>query len=220
VSIDRSVAPDGSPVELYLRLSGEREASWIEPTLSPGASVLDLGCGVGRIGTELVRAGHPVTGVDDSPEMLAHAESRGIEPVLADLMGLDLGCTFDAVLLLSHLINEADPQRRHGFWSAAAGHVDRGGLVVVERHHPDWIRDARPGLSHVQGADIELHDLEHRAGGLRASVTYRIADLSFTQSFDAVALDEAALGAEAAVHGLRFVRWLDDAEELGLLTTT
>ena len=37
----------------------------------PGASILELGCGTGRILWPLAALGHPVTGVDDSPEMLA-----------------------------------------------------------------------------------------------------------------------------------------------------
>ncbi len=216
---DPAVAPDGSPVELYLRLSGEREAAWILPALPPASSVLDLGCGVGRIGVELAAAGHRVTGVDDSPEMLGHAESRGIEAILADLIGLELGRRFDAVLLLSHLVNEADPGVRAARWSAAADHVRPGGVVVIERFHPDWIREATPTTNHRGDIQIDLHDLEHRPGGLQARVTYRIDGRSFTQAFDAVALDETDVAVEGAAHGLRFVRWLDDAEELGLLTT-
>jgi SAM-dependent methyltransferase len=228
MTIDPAVAPDGSPVALYLRLSGDRELAWIEPAIPARSSVLDLGCGVGRIGVGLVRSGHRVTGVDDSPEMLAHASERGTEPVLADLIGLDLGRSFDVVLLLSHLLNEADPVTRHAFWAAAADHVRPGGQVVIERFHPSWIGAATPSTSRrptnpvedeTDEVEIELHDVEHRPGGLQAKVTYRIAGHAFTQAFDAIALDDAAVAAEAARHGLSLVRWLDEAEELGLLTT-
>jgi SAM-dependent methyltransferase len=211
------VAPDGSPVELYLRLDGRREADLIDPVLPRCATVLDLGCGVGRVGVELVARGHRVTGVDDSAEMLSHAAGRGIEVVQAGLVGLDLGRRFDAVLLLSHLVNEADPEVRAAFWAAAADHVEVGGQVVVERHRPDWVRGAAPDVRDRDGIEIELHDVVHRGDQLEARVTYRIDGRSYTQSFVAIALDDAAFAAEAASHGLTFLRWLDPDQELGLL---
>ena len=56
---------------------------------APGASVLDLGSGPGRIANPLARAGHDVVAVDDSQAMLDHVE--GATTVLADLWTLDLG---------------------------------------------------------------------------------------------------------------------------------
>lgn len=41
-----------------------------------GGSVLDLGCGTGRVLLPLARAGHTVTGVDRSPAMLARCRER------------------------------------------------------------------------------------------------------------------------------------------------
>lgn len=41
-----------------------------------GGPVLEIGCGSGRLLAPLARAGHDVTGVDVSPEMLARAEAR------------------------------------------------------------------------------------------------------------------------------------------------
>ncbi len=41
-----------------------------------GGPALELGCGSGRLLVPLARAGHDVTGVDNSPEMLARAELR------------------------------------------------------------------------------------------------------------------------------------------------
>lgn len=41
--------------------------------------VLEIGCGTGRIATELAKAGHAVTGIDISPSMLARARARADE---------------------------------------------------------------------------------------------------------------------------------------------
>ncbi len=46
----------------------------------PPANILELGSGSGRLALPLLKAGHRVTGIDNSPEMLARARAR-----LADL---------------------------------------------------------------------------------------------------------------------------------------
>jgi hypothetical protein len=68
-----TTAPDGSPFDLYLRLPSFGEAEQIQGLVPPGASVLELGCGVGRVTHELVRLGHPVT---RAPGRRAPAERR------------------------------------------------------------------------------------------------------------------------------------------------
>ena len=52
--------------------------------LLPGASILDMGCGVGRHAVPLAQRGFSVTGVDLSPAMLAQARQR------ADAAGVTL----------------------------------------------------------------------------------------------------------------------------------
>ena len=214
--IDDGVAPDGSPVELYLRFPAGETAALIDRAVPAGATVLDLGCGVGRIGGELVRTGHQVTGVDNSPAMLHHAHERGIETVPAEIVGLDLGRSFDVVLLLSHFVSEADEVHRHQYWRAAAIHVRRGGAVVVERFAADWVKTVEPMTRNAHGVETELHDLEHDGDLLLARITYRIDGRSWTQTFDAIALDDEALAADAARHDLTLERVLDDDGELVL----
>ncbi|HEX3089280.1 MAG TPA: class I SAM-dependent methyltransferase [Ilumatobacteraceae bacterium] len=97
------VVPDGSPVEVYLALEPEPDLSRIRSVLPAGASVLDLGSGPGRIANVVAAAGHDVVAVDDSPEILARVVRA--ETVLGDVWTLDLGRRFDAVLVLSHLID-------------------------------------------------------------------------------------------------------------------
>ncbi|MGW4588500.1 class I SAM-dependent methyltransferase [Amycolatopsis thermoflava] len=88
---------DGCPVEVYRLLPPSGEAEIAHRAAPPGAAMLDLGCGTGRIAHRLIELGHPVTAVDDSPEMLAHV--RGAEAVQARIEGLDLGRRFPAVLV-------------------------------------------------------------------------------------------------------------------------
>jgi SAM-dependent methyltransferase len=119
-------APDGSPVGLYSRLPELGEGEVVASVLPARASVLELGCGAGRITRQLVRLGFRVTAVDESPEMLAHVEDAAT--VEARIEGLELGRRFDAVLLASNLVN-AEPPQRLAFLETCRRHAD---VVIVE----------------------------------------------------------------------------------------
>jgi 2-polyprenyl-3-methyl-5-hydroxy-6-metoxy-1,4-benzoquinol methylase len=122
-----TTTPDGSPVDLYLLFPPAGEAERVHAAIDEGATVLDLGCGVGRIAHELIDLGHPVVAVDESREMLAHV--RGAETVQAPIEDLDLGRRFPCVLLASHLVNTADAKRRRAFLETCARHVAGDGVV-------------------------------------------------------------------------------------------
>lgn len=130
---DRQHAPDGSPVGLYLAIGAMGEPELIHSVIPPGAALLDLGAGVGRIAHALVALGHPVTAVDDSPEMLRHV--RGARTVLSKIEDLDLGRTFDCVLLMSNLVNAKATTRRR-LLRACRRHVAADGVVLIERYDP------------------------------------------------------------------------------------
>src|SRR4029079_15696758 len=72
-------APDGSPVTVSLRLPSRGEGELVAAALPPPASLLELGCGTGRVTQQLVARGYSVVAVDESQEMLAHV--RGAETV-------------------------------------------------------------------------------------------------------------------------------------------
>jgi ubiquinone/menaquinone biosynthesis C-methylase UbiE len=59
------------------RTFGRRDvAFWRNLATHAGGPVLELGCGTGRISIPVSRAGIPVTGIDRSAAMLAHARGR------------------------------------------------------------------------------------------------------------------------------------------------
>src|ERR1700730_447548 len=70
-----SVAPDGSPIAVYLMLPGHNDAMLLHAAIPSSAAILELGCGGGRVSRHLVALGHSVTGVDNSDLMLAHAST-------------------------------------------------------------------------------------------------------------------------------------------------
>ena len=78
----------------------ESEADWLVERLGPECrTVLEPGCGPGRMFEPLVRRGLTVTGIDNSPAMveLALARETGATVVLADMTSFDLG-TFDGAV--------------------------------------------------------------------------------------------------------------------------
>ena len=68
------------------------EARFVDAMAARGSRVLDAGCGPGRVGSHLWRAGHKVVGVDLDPVLIAAAEHDYPGPtwLVADLAELDL----------------------------------------------------------------------------------------------------------------------------------
>src|SRR5437870_8326029 len=69
-------------------------------------SVLDAGCGTGRVGIELARRGIEVVGVDIDPRMLDTARRKAphIEWRLGDLASVDLGRSFDVIVMAGNVM--------------------------------------------------------------------------------------------------------------------
>ncbi|CAA9419918.1 MAG: hypothetical protein AVDCRST_MAG35-1923 [uncultured Quadrisphaera sp.] len=109
------------------------EADLVAHLLGPGGSVLDAGCGTGRVAIELAARGYDCVGVDVSASMLAVARERGpaVEWHCEDLARLELGRVFDVVLSAGNVIpllaagTEPEVVRR------LAAHVAPEGLLVA-----------------------------------------------------------------------------------------
>jgi trans-aconitate methyltransferase len=155
-SASAPLTPDGASMALmfdklgmeYERAFAGRKQAQVDAVarlvsgLSPGARVLDVGCGTGRPTTEqLCAAGMKVTGTDVSDVMLGHARQHVPQArfVKADLF-IDnpaLG-TYDAVLSLFCLIDLAESRFVEGFekllqYTAPGGTV----LVAVPEYRDD-----------------------------------------------------------------------------------
>jgi SAM-dependent methyltransferase len=107
------------------------EASLVR-SLGP-TSVLDAGCGTGRVAIELARQGVDVVGVDVDPSMIAEARGRspGLEWVESDLASLDLGRRFDVVVLAGNVPLFCPPPARRDLVRACAAHVAPAGWLVA-----------------------------------------------------------------------------------------
>lgn len=110
------------PDELFLPLSSERYCQLYDLELAdfhadlpfyqerikiPG-TVLELGCGSGRLSRQLAAAGAAVTGIDISPSMLRLARLRSqpsISYLCMDMTALALSRKFDTVIIPYHTLN-------------------------------------------------------------------------------------------------------------------
>lgn len=112
------------------------EADLVESLLSdPGGTVLDAGCGTGRVGIELARRGYRVTGVDSDPAMLATARSKAAELdwVQADLADLPdtVPRSFDLILLAGNVMIFLEPGTEERVVRGLARRLPPGGLLVA-----------------------------------------------------------------------------------------
>ena len=202
------ITPDGCAVEFYARMTAQGEPAIVHDALGPGASILELGSGTGRITQPLVALGHPVVAVDESPEMLAYV--RDAETVCSRIEDLALGRRFDAVLLASHLIN-ADPATRTAFLAACRRHVAADGWVIIQQHPPDWFSAAADAESTRDGIILRMRDVSRPAPNLvSATMEYVDGHRRWTQAFTATRLDETELAAVLVGAGLRLDRYLTE----------
>jgi SAM-dependent methyltransferase len=114
------------------------EARLVDAMLPRGALVLDAGCGPGRVGGALSRAGHHVVGVDVDPALIEAAEQDHPGPswLVGDLAELDLpsrGLTdpFDAVVCAGNVMPFLAPSTRGEVLARLRAHLAPGGRVAV-----------------------------------------------------------------------------------------
>jgi SAM-dependent methyltransferase len=176
------LTPDGCAVDLYTRLPAGQQPDIIAAAVPAGATLLELGCGAGRVTHPLVQRGFAVTAVDESPQMLERV--RGARTVQAPIQGLDLGERFDAVLLGSCLVHAHDPAVRQELLRTCRRHVAAGGCVLIQREGADWHDDVpRESPLGTDGTARVVSSAEYAPGVRSVHVEYVYPDATWTQTF-------------------------------------
>ena len=146
-------------------------------------SVLDAGCGSGHLARFFASLCIEVVAFDIDPEMLEVARSRAPEItwLRADITTIDLGRSFDAVLVAGNVLNFVAPDRIAIAVHRMASHLDRGGRLWAGFSHEGrftvadyerWVTDAGLTLeglaSDWKGTRLEVESPDvvacHRAG--------------------------------------------------------
>ena len=94
VSTSRWNAGDYARVGSFVAELGTAALDLLDP--QPGERILDVGCGEGALTQKIAQRGASVVGVDDSPEMVAAAQARGLDARLVDAADMDFDAEFDA----------------------------------------------------------------------------------------------------------------------------
>jgi len=96
-------------------------------------TVLDAGCGTGRVATELAARGVHAVGTDVDEHMLGVAREKApqLEWVCSDLAELQLGRTFDVVVMAGNIILFVTPGTEAAVVAGAGRHVAAGGFLIA-----------------------------------------------------------------------------------------
>nr|WSZ95473.1 class I SAM-dependent methyltransferase [Streptomyces sp. NBC_00857] len=178
-----AITPDGCAVDLYSRLSVGNEPEVIAAAVPAGASLLELGCGAGRVTHPLLERGFAVTAVDESAEMLARI--RGARTVRSPIESLDLDETFDVVMLASYLVHVGEHRVRDGMLRTCRKHVADDGCVLIQREGLDWHTVVpRERVDAAAGCTVRIVSAEPVGDGVDSMVAeYIFPDALWTQTF-------------------------------------
>jgi SAM-dependent methyltransferase len=203
-----AITNDGCAVEFYALLPAFGEAEIVHAAVPAGASILELGCGTGRILRPLAALGHPVTGVDDSPGMLAR--SPDLTTACSPIQSLRLDHAFDVVLLASTLVN-TDPDTRHGFLGTVRRHVRDDGVAVFQQNPPEWFeafQDAEPVRDDPGGIRRVVRSARWEPPRMRVEIEYQVGGSAWTHAWTSYQISSEQLASDLAAAGLRFGSWL------------
>ena len=129
------------------------------------STVLDAGCGTGRVAIELAARGIDVVGVDLDPPMLGEARAKAphLEWVEADLCHIDLGRTFDVVAMPGNVMIFVCPGTEGSVVANMAAHVAPEGVLVA-------------GFELGRTYSLERYDDDCAAAGLTLEARYATWD--------------------------------------------
>ncbi|HVM07081.1 MAG TPA: methyltransferase domain-containing protein [Acidimicrobiales bacterium] len=203
-----ATALDGSPVDAFALLPPGPGPHLIAQRLQPGSTILELGCGAGRLLRPLHEQGHKCTGVDESPEMLAKVPP-GIETIEGAIETIDLEWTYDAVILASFLVNTPDVQRRRAFLDCAKAHAH--GEIFVQRLDPELVPEAVDAESEEDGVVYAMRDVQHIGTLFQATMQFTFAETGTTYEhpYRGEVLDDTAFETTVRSVGLKVKDYLD-----------
>ncbi len=153
---------------------------WLSLAEAHGVPILELGCGTGRVLLSLARAGYAVTGLDNSPEMLARLDAKlgagaraGASVLRADMRSFQIDGAFRLALMpyntFMHLLTAED---QIAALTSVRRHLQPGAALALDLANAGEVYAA-----HEQGLTLER--------------TFQDGDRT-VQQFSSLSLDRAA----------------------------
>jgi SAM-dependent methyltransferase len=114
-------AGDYARVGAFVALLGGAAVDLLDP--QPGERILDVGCGDGTLTKQLIERGATVVGIDNSPQMIAAARSKGLDANLLDVIDMPFNAEFDAAFsnATMHWVREKERAARAIFRALKPG---------------------------------------------------------------------------------------------------
>ncbi len=132
-----------------------RQCDFIETQLDldEGASILDVGCGLGLQAKELSRRGYKVTGIDSSPTMLALAREadHGVEFLERDMRELQYDGDFDGAICWGTSFGYFDDALNKTVIEQLRNAVRPNGMLLVDVVNRDYVMRSQPNLIWFEG---------------------------------------------------------------------
>ncbi len=140
------------------------EKHWLDRMMdhAPGKRVLDLGCGSGKpIASYLCESGVKLTGVDGAKTMISLFEENvpDARAVHADMRGLDLGETFDAILAWNSFFH-LDPNDQIRMFPVFQRHAANGAALMFTSGHENGIAIGQVAGKPVYHASLSPNEYE------------------------------------------------------------
>ena len=123
---------DINPTEFYELYHAFIHVALEQHHLRP-ESILELGCGTGRLAEQFILEGKAVDGLDRSPQMLAIAKKRGVRTRQGDLASFRLSKRYDLIFCALDSLNYLLTERalRSSFMRVHQ-HLSNGGLFIFD----------------------------------------------------------------------------------------
>lgn len=168
---------------------------FVKEAVESGGSVLEIGCGTGRVLIPTARSGIPITGLDLSEHMLEvcrealKKEEAGVQELVnlvqGDMRDFDLGQKFSLVTTpfrpFQHLVRTTDQIR---CLECIHSHLEPAGKLVLDIFNPSLARIA----SQDYGEENETEPAFTLPGGIQVQRKDRIAERDYTHQVQQVEL--------------------------------
>jgi SAM-dependent methyltransferase len=113
---------------------------WLSQARISGGSILELGCGTGKLSIPLAEAGFSVVGLDNSPALLQFAASKNddVQWTEGDMRSFNLGERFALIMLPSNNLGHLHtPEDFESCISSVKRHLQPGGVFVIDVFVPN-----------------------------------------------------------------------------------
>ena len=200
---------------------------YVEEASDAGGSVLELGCGTGRILLPIARSGHPIEGLDSSPQMLdrcreklageADAVRRRVTLHQGDARGFDLGHQFDLVIAPFRVVQHLTTiEEQLAFLDSVAQHLAPGGRLAFDVFNPNF--NALTSADGVEREDTPETKLPDGRSFRRAGRVRRVRWIDQVSEIELIYYISSGASDRVERHVMSFdMRWYLRAELVHLL---